>query len=145
MLEEGSFRRRTADFVMMFIFGGICMIVSLTNNNYHNQSEINVAIESEIVFLRASLFLNYIVDFCIFRQFAILGARIHDNVGVCVVTTKSFCQDELFWTLKLPSTFCLKSYIIQIIIKYYFLLSYCYCRLGYIKILIISSTSSNKQ
>lgn len=28
MLEEGSFRRRTADFVMMFIFGGICMIVS---------------------------------------------------------------------------------------------------------------------
>lgn len=29
MLEEGSFRRRTADFVMMFIFGGICMIVSL--------------------------------------------------------------------------------------------------------------------
>ncbi|KAG7212542.1 hypothetical protein KM043_012845 [Ampulex compressa] len=26
MLEEGSFRRRTADFVMMFIFGGICMI-----------------------------------------------------------------------------------------------------------------------
>lgn len=31
MLEEGSFRRRTADFVMMFIFGGICMIVSLGN------------------------------------------------------------------------------------------------------------------
>ncbi|KAG5314902.1 DERL2 protein, partial [Pseudoatta argentina] len=26
MLEEGSFRRRTADFVMMFIFGGLCMI-----------------------------------------------------------------------------------------------------------------------
>lgn len=28
MLEEGSFRGRTADFVMMFLFGGICMIVS---------------------------------------------------------------------------------------------------------------------
>lgn len=28
MLEEGSFRGRTADFVMMFIFGGTCMIVS---------------------------------------------------------------------------------------------------------------------
>jgi len=27
MLEEGSFRGRTADFVMMFIFGGICMII----------------------------------------------------------------------------------------------------------------------
>lgn len=28
MLEEGSFRRRTADFVMMFLFGGVCMVVS---------------------------------------------------------------------------------------------------------------------
>jgi len=27
MLEEGSFRSRTADFVMMFLFGGLCMIV----------------------------------------------------------------------------------------------------------------------
>jgi len=27
MLEEGSFRDRTADFVMMFLFGGICMIL----------------------------------------------------------------------------------------------------------------------
>jgi Derlin-2/3 len=27
MLEEGSFRGRTADFVMMFIFGGVCMII----------------------------------------------------------------------------------------------------------------------
>lgn len=28
MLEEGSFRGRTADFVMMFLFGALCMIVS---------------------------------------------------------------------------------------------------------------------
>uniref|UniRef100_A0A1B6C6I4 Derlin n=1 Tax=Clastoptera arizonana TaxID=38151 RepID=A0A1B6C6I4_9HEMI len=27
MLEEGSFRGKTADFVMMFLFGGICMII----------------------------------------------------------------------------------------------------------------------
>ncbi|KAJ3645641.1 hypothetical protein Zmor_023282 [Zophobas morio] len=27
MLEEGSFRNRTADFVMMFLFGGLCMII----------------------------------------------------------------------------------------------------------------------
>lgn len=27
MLEEGSFRGRTADFVMMFLFGGLCMIM----------------------------------------------------------------------------------------------------------------------
>nr|ABM55620.1 putative Der1-like domain family, member 2 [Maconellicoccus hirsutus] len=26
MLEEGSFRGRTADFVVMFVFGGVCMI-----------------------------------------------------------------------------------------------------------------------
>jgi hypothetical protein len=28
MLEEGSFRGRTADFVVMFLFGGVLMIVS---------------------------------------------------------------------------------------------------------------------
>lgn len=28
MLEEGSFRGKTADFVMMFIFGAVCMVVS---------------------------------------------------------------------------------------------------------------------
>lgn len=28
MLEEGSFRGRTADFVFMFLFGGVLMIVS---------------------------------------------------------------------------------------------------------------------
>ncbi|KAJ8929184.1 hypothetical protein NQ314_018155 [Rhamnusium bicolor] len=28
MLEEGSFRNRTADFVLMFMFGAVCMIVS---------------------------------------------------------------------------------------------------------------------
>ncbi|KAJ8986181.1 hypothetical protein NQ317_005655 [Molorchus minor] len=27
MLEEGSFRNRTADFVLMFLFGGACMII----------------------------------------------------------------------------------------------------------------------
>lgn len=29
MLEEGSFRGRTADFVFMFLFGGLLMTVSL--------------------------------------------------------------------------------------------------------------------
>ncbi|KAK0080867.1 hypothetical protein PV326_007955 [Microctonus aethiopoides] len=28
MLEEGPFRGKTADFVMMFMFGAVCMIVS---------------------------------------------------------------------------------------------------------------------
>jgi len=50
-----------------------------------------------------SLYLNLFVDFCILRQFTVPGARIHDNVGVRMVTTKSFCQDELLWTFELPS------------------------------------------
>lgn len=32
MLEEGSFRGRTADFVFMFIFGGAIMTVSFMNH-----------------------------------------------------------------------------------------------------------------
>ena len=32
MLEEGSFRGRTADFVFMFIFGGAIMTVSFFSN-----------------------------------------------------------------------------------------------------------------
>ena len=34
MLEEGSFRGRTADFVFMFMFGGVIMTVSLTTFKY---------------------------------------------------------------------------------------------------------------
>lgn len=117
MLEEGSFRRRTADFVMMFIFGGICMIVSFANyDGYCNQFKLtNVTTQSDIHFLKHYtyiyiylLFLNHIVDFCILRQSAVPWARIHNNVGVRVVTTKSFCQDELFRSFELPST-CLKA------------------------------------
>lgn len=42
--------------------------------------------------------------FCILRQFTVPGARIHDNVGVRVVTTKSFRQNELLRTFELPSS-----------------------------------------
>ena len=31
MLEEGSFRARAADFVLMFVFGGFLMTVSFQN------------------------------------------------------------------------------------------------------------------
>lgn len=37
MLEEGSFRSRTADFVMMFLFGATLMIVSFFVNLFQNQ------------------------------------------------------------------------------------------------------------
>lgn len=33
MLEEGSFRGHTSDFVMMFLFGAVCMIVSFKIRN----------------------------------------------------------------------------------------------------------------
>ena len=40
MLEEGSFRGRTADFVFMFIFGGAIMTVSFMN---HTSNSWNIA------------------------------------------------------------------------------------------------------
>lgn len=38
MLEEGSFRGRTADFVVMFIFGGVLMIVSFLTQKLYEKS-----------------------------------------------------------------------------------------------------------
>lgn len=42
--------------------------------------------------------------FRILCQFAVPRACIHNNVGVRVVTAKSFCQDELLRTFELPSS-----------------------------------------
>lgn len=56
MLEEGSFRRRTADFVMMFIFGGLCMIVSLTKHWYWFLCSLSP--QRIIVFKKKPIFLN---------------------------------------------------------------------------------------
>lgn len=38
MLEEGSFRGRTADFVFMFLFGGVLMIVSFLGSGTAGQA-----------------------------------------------------------------------------------------------------------
>lgn len=38
MLEEGSFRGRTADFVFMFLFGGVLMIVSFLGSGTSGQA-----------------------------------------------------------------------------------------------------------
>lgn len=46
MLEEGSFRGRTADFVFMFIFGGAIMTVSFMN---HTSNAWNIAQKRIIV------------------------------------------------------------------------------------------------
>lgn len=37
MLEEGSFRGRTADFVFMFLFGGVLMTVSFARGPWARQ------------------------------------------------------------------------------------------------------------
>lgn len=39
MLEEGSFRGHTADFVLMFLFGGVCMIVSFSSLTTKKQTQ----------------------------------------------------------------------------------------------------------
>ena len=44
MLEEGSFRGRTADFLFMFLFGGAIMTVSFTeslNTSEHGVQYLN--------------------------------------------------------------------------------------------------------
>ena len=46
MLEEGSFRGRTAEFVFMFIFGGAIMTVSFMN---HTSNAWNIAQKRVIV------------------------------------------------------------------------------------------------
>lgn len=40
MLEEGSFRGRTADFVFMFLFGGLLMTVSFFIPNSFSKAKI---------------------------------------------------------------------------------------------------------
>lgn len=49
MLEEGSFRGRTADFVFMFLFGGFLMTVSFNKWNKHRKM------------LTPSLFLKFFI------------------------------------------------------------------------------------
>lgn len=42
MLEEGSFRGRTADFVFMFLFGGFLMTVSFSGSIEDRQAQADV-------------------------------------------------------------------------------------------------------
>lgn len=68
MLEEGSFRRRTADFVMMFIFGGTCMIVSFINT----QLTLFILLKSNIISIR--IIIPYVPQtFAFFVNLLFLG------------------------------------------------------------------------
>lgn len=74
MLEEGSFRGRSADFVMMFLFGGIFMIVSL---------ESWFSLQAHSIY---SYVFNF-TDLCVLCESSVSGASVHDNVSVRLVAT----------------------------------------------------------
>lgn len=110
------------------ILGEMSIVMSF-NNNIWQLFIINSIINSNILLIikldYISILNNYkldemcwehfvvipqlFVDFRILCQFAVPGACIHNNVGVRVVTAKSFCQDELLRTFKLPSRSNLKT------------------------------------
>ena len=98
MLEEGSFRGRTADFVFMFLFGAFIMTVSFMLDNY------------SCSLLRSNS--NYIIWHHFPSQFSVnfTGYKhsisrpgIHYNVGLCLEPTESLYKNELLWFVKLSS------------------------------------------
>lgn len=88
MLEEGSFRDRTADFVMMFLFGGFSMVVSLLYM---------VILKSYRKTNTYIYFLPRIIVLCVFRQPIIFGTSLYHNDRVHMGPEKSTYKNELFW------------------------------------------------
>ena len=79
MLEEGSFRGKSADFAMMFIFGAVAMIT--------------------FAFFVNLLFLGQVkTNLLITEQSKTKSTGLHNNAGVCVGEEKPLYQDELFWS-----------------------------------------------
>lgn len=95
MLEEGSFRGRSSDFVMMFLFGGALMIVSIMRLKFCNIfliSHLNI---------RESLAF---VDICVVRQSTVSWPSIYNNAGVCLVATQSIYPNEFLWSSQFHGT-----------------------------------------
>lgn len=97
MLEEGSFRGRTADFTMMFLFGGATMIVC----QYASQA--------------GDFYVGFSVpwDFC---ESSVFGTGVYDYVGLCVGEEKSFDNNELFWRCQFSSKFYYEIYALLMFI-----------------------------
>ena len=86
MLEENSFRGRTADFVMMFLFGSVLMIL--------------------FAFFVNLLFLGQAFTIMVGGNDGInyaLTNRLFSIVGLRLGPSQSVCQDELFRSPNLPS------------------------------------------
>jgi Der1-like family len=88
MLEEGSFRSRTADFVVMFLFGAFWMIVSfqifgacLCIIDIHIPFTVLKLLSSRSVI---SLTHSFSV-LCIFCEPVVLGSGLYHNARVRVV------------------------------------------------------------
>lgn len=81
MLEEGSFRNRSADFVMMFLFGGALMLVSWLISFCPTTTD-----------PKSVLLLSVVRNV---RQPVVPGAGVHDNAGVRVVPSESTDPHEL--------------------------------------------------
>ena len=97
MLEEGSFRDRTADFVMMFLFGGFSMVVSLLRSvNFKNLivKQICICISNP----RHTFSLTQIVVLCFLRQPVVFGSSLYYNDCVHMGPEKPTHKDELFWS-----------------------------------------------
>lgn len=86
MLEEGSFRNRSADFVMMFLFGGSLMLVS-------DQSSCHVV---HLNPNSPSCPHPVIRDLC---EPAVPGSGLYDNARVRVVEKEPPDPNELLWNL----------------------------------------------
>lgn len=96
MLEEGSFRGKSSDFIMMFLFGGALMSVSSPMK--FNQIFIYY------FFFNMRFSISVYLDICILCEFIVFGTSIHHHAGVRLVTTKSLHSDEFLWHSQLFGT-----------------------------------------
>ena len=86
MLEEGSFRNRSADFVMMFLFGGALMLVS----DLLRSPVVNLT-PNPLPFLPTVIW-----NLC---EPAVPGSGLYDNARVRVVQEEPTDPDEFLWNL----------------------------------------------
>lgn len=126
MLEEGSFRGRTADFVFMFLFGGFLMTVSFKSMLLNGGKVMFITTFKCLIMLCChkilhrkapvcELFLfpvaipvymcpvlNETSDIWDFCQPCVLGPSLYNHAGVCLEQEKPQCSDELLRSAEFP-------------------------------------------